>query len=394
MRKFFVFLFVLLFCISAYSSDISKLTFSTAKEEDYCKVPTKKVGDEEKTEAASPETCFECLAKTKKKSLKDSSKKILAKTQSREQKIEEILALQELNQVSQSNPQTLIESYLQTLTYYKSTNFPANQRFSFLLSLTTFFLCPNGKPNVILEDVDCPSLLSTTDNIKSKTGSSLGSQNEISNETQSDINNLSEKIEKYLKEKHDTIQKTDNHQQDRTELDKLSESELDKKYDIALLGSNCHHTAATKCGMSRVESCLLISYTGSLFQKLNSDLRMKSNKYKYVEKILNAALGKFKDQKIKVKRVMMASAEVLNQHKKGQVITYEAFTSTSKRGEWGEHADEFMPNALLLTIRSKHGKYIAPISEFQMEEEVLFKSKTKFKIISKEGNEVIMEEVD
>jgi len=111
---------------------------------------------------------------------------------------------------------------------------------------------------------------------------------------------------------------------------------------------------------------------------MNAYLRQKEIKNPHMDllvRTLNSALSKFPNYQGFVKRGTELPADVLGQHTKGAVVTYDSFTSTSTGpGHYNIH--DFM-------IFSRTGKPIMSLSKFDDEKEVLFLSGTQFKVLDR-----------
>ena len=90
--------------------------------------------------------------------------------------------------------------------------------------------------------------------------------------------------------------------------------------------------------------------------------------------VLNEALAKLPKYEGFVMRGTNLPVSIRNQHQQGATVVYDAFTSTStSHGFSGQ--DQFL-------IYSKTGRPVMSISSISGEEEVLFQSGTRFRIIS------------
>lgn len=98
-------------------------------------------------------------------------------------------------------------------------------------------------------------------------------------------------------------------------------------------------------------------------------------------KFINEALNKLPNHEGFVYRGTEVDPKLLAQYKVGQIVTEQGFTSTSTNIAV---AEEFSRN-VFYTILSKTGKDIKNLAEFSGEDEVLFRSGTKFKILALEN---------
>lgn len=140
----------------------------------------------------------------------------------------------------------------------------------------------------------------------------------------------------------------------------------------------------------------MYSYTRVGFMPLNSRLRSGDpNKIASVAAFrdtLNDALDKLPDRPGVTRRGTNLPADVLARYQPGQVVTELGFTSTGKPFNGNE----------LFKIHGKHGKLVQPYSAHPSEEEVLFRSGTKFVVLDRrtvqvEGStqiRIALEEID
>lgn len=145
------------------------------------------------------------------------------------------------------------------------------------------------------------------------------------------------------------------------------------------------------CGLTIAEMYAIYDYTSSGYRQLNEKLRSGGEvpeKYRVYKEVLNSALAKLKPFEGEVKRgVSKLPFEVFKQHAVGEVISYEAFTSSSTGNGFGA-SQRFI-------IQSKRGRYVDPISSVEGEKEVIFPAGTKFKVLNVEpGNSLKSEEID
>lgn len=147
------------------------------------------------------------------------------------------------------------------------------------------------------------------------------------------------------------------------------------------------------CGMTVAEIHSIVNYTMFGYQSLNQALRQGGESratHKPFEEILNSALEKLQSYDDLVKRGGNLPPAILATHNVGNIVTYPSFTSTSVGyGFDGDHT---------FVIKSKTGKYIGPLSSSPDEEEVLFKSGARFKVLDRKEKsngeiEFVMEEI-
>lgn len=122
------------------------------------------------------------------------------------------------------------------------------------------------------------------------------------------------------------------------------------------------------------------SYTGAGSRDINSALRTDNISPAQQARIddVNAALAKLPDHEGVVYRGTQLPRDVIDSYKEGEVVTEKAFTSSSVNPGGAFNGDT------RFRIVSKTGKDVSPYSTAQqaghMEDEVLFKSGTKFNV--------------
>lgn len=149
---------------------------------------------------------------------------------------------------------------------------------------------------------------------------------------------------------------------------------------------------AGTCNITPSELAIINYYTGSGYGCMNSYLRQKKHKDESVELLitnLDKGLAKIPKYQGIVKRGASLPQNIRDLHKKGSIVPYDAFTSTSTSSGFGG-PDQFY-------IYSKTGRPIMGFSGLEGENEVLFQSRTNFKVIdvrTENGiNHYVMKEV-
>jgi SPP1 gp7 family putative phage head morphogenesis protein len=148
--------------------------------------------------------------------------------------------------------------------------------------------------------------------------------------------------------------------------------------------------------LNQDEATTIYGYSNSSYHNINAFLRQTGKVFddvqtKYLQafnQVLNTALDKIKTPfKGVVYRGTGLTEKQLAKYVKGKTITEFGFTSTSYS------RDEAFAGNTIFIIKSKSGKLIAEISGHKTEQEVLFKSGTKFKVIdvTQEGGKTIIE---
>lgn len=125
------------------------------------------------------------------------------------------------------------------------------------------------------------------------------------------------------------------------------------------------------------EAVALRFYTGNGYEELNSALRRgppDSERAKPCKDSINSALAALPpEQDRMVYRGVNLPAEILASHATGEIVRYEAFTSTST-------SEPFAGNTQIV-IRSRSGHNIKAYSNVPDEDEVLFGAPSCFKVI-------------
>lgn len=141
------------------------------------------------------------------------------------------------------------------------------------------------------------------------------------------------------------------------------------------------------------EEAIIMYYTTSAYEELNMALRgiinLKSE-YKSFERLLNRSLNKLPNttyngsNHVLYRSVEMSEDLIQNLFVGKTTYVEKAFTSTAyDYQKFLEHWFQWQPNHnVIFKIQGKNGKLVEDISDIQIEAEVLFKSNTKFEIIS------------
>lgn len=138
-----------------------------------------------------------------------------------------------------------------------------------------------------------------------------------------------------------------------------------------------------KLGFTEAELEALNAYIGSFYRVINSDIRENNpedpdTEIELAQELINAALDRLPSYRDgPLLRFADLPLSTLKEHELGAIVTYPSFTSTSKRANWqwrGLHS---------FTIFSgKNGRDVTALNAG--EEEVLFKSGTRFKVLARE----------
>lgn len=125
----------------------------------------------------------------------------------------------------------------------------------------------------------------------------------------------------------------------------------------------------------------LADYTGPGYKDMNEALRRgtahQSDAIGFRVDRLNEALGKFPNYEGYVTRRTELPPEVLAKYQKGNRVTEDAFTSSSK------HPETAFDGPVEMQIFSKTGKDISAYSQYGRENEVLFRSNTPFDVVDR-----------
>jgi hypothetical protein len=140
--------------------------------------------------------------------------------------------------------------------------------------------------------------------------------------------------------------------------------------------------------MSPADAIPIIAYSGSHYSQVNSQLRagkMTEAQDKFRQS-LNAGLDKLPSHNGTTYRKASLTPDQVALYEPGYVIEERGFMSTSKtQGTWsGSHN---------FTIHGKNGKDIQKLSSHPSEAEVLFKSGSRFKVLSRQGTNIVLQEV-
>lgn len=141
--------------------------------------------------------------------------------------------------------------------------------------------------------------------------------------------------------------------------------------------------------MSVGECAHIIAYSGNAYRETNASLRagvMTKARWKHV-KALNNALDKLPAHRGVVYRKANLNTAAASLYEVGSIVEERGFTSSAKsQGVWsGDYHYE---------IESRTGRDISHISSSPGEKEVLFKSGTRFEVVSKSGTKIKLKEVE
>lgn len=146
--------------------------------------------------------------------------------------------------------------------------------------------------------------------------------------------------------------------------------------------------AFRNCNFRDAEIYAIFHYTGFGAYYINRHLHGTSDvpSTQQWADFIQQGLFKIADYQKVVERGGTLSAEQISAFKKGYEFVFPAFMSTSTTIAF--------PKAYRFTIQSKTGKYVAPLSLFPQEEEVLFSFNSRFRVLDVKGNHYFLEELN
>jgi hypothetical protein len=192
----------------------------------------------------------------------------------------------------------------------------------------------------------------------------------------------------------DLIQKISNDELYRSELfyaqraiDRFNNDDADDSWDLS---------GMAQYGLSDAQTKLVYAYTAAAYRQLNRELftGKASKETLLYEKGLNAVLDKLPTFNGDVIRFYQreegapTARQLLDAYKNSEVILFNGFLSTSKDPEFTWESQ------LTFYIKSKTGRIVKHLSAHEHEDEVLFKSKTAFKVVQIDGTDIYLEELD
>lgn len=132
-------------------------------------------------------------------------------------------------------------------------------------------------------------------------------------------------------------------------------------------------------GLTEVEMVALRHYTEDGYDALNTALREgREGRATIAADVLNGALSKLPAYNGSVVRRVLLDSDALAKHVPGNVVDYPAFTSATKNVD----RDVMRRKPHRLIIESQTGRYIAPWSATQWQQEVLFGLPVRFEVES------------
>lgn len=169
------------------------------------------------------------------------------------------------------------------------------------------------------------------------------------------------------------------------DIAEISDDEIEAKVTVDIARSRLE--ADKTIPLTLHEAAHVVAFTQYAFQETNKALRKKvtTRAIRRHVKVLNEALKKLPPHEGTTHRSADISRSVAKKYKPGMIIEERGFLSTSKsnRGE----SDNF-------EIRGKTGRDISALSHLPREQEVLFRSGTRFRVLSNnDGKKIVLEEV-
>ena len=131
------------------------------------------------------------------------------------------------------------------------------------------------------------------------------------------------------------------------------------------------------CGLTEVEIAALAAYTGSMFRIINRFLREGDNTYRPLIETIHSALAKLAPHKGVVSRGADHLGMDVDDIKEGSIKKFQSLLSTAIEG-----APAF-PGKFQFKIKTCSGRYIAPLSMADREEEVLIKAGAEFRVVKR-----------
>ncbi len=125
-----------------------------------------------------------------------------------------------------------------------------------------------------------------------------------------------------------------------------------------------------------IEKTSVYYYTITLYRFINKELRENHLKHQYFFRTLCSALNQIPSFEGTVFRRTSLPIEILSSLRPDEIFTEKGFMSTTLKKRISK---KFRGN-VLMKIKSRTGKYIAPLSGMPNEEEVIFRAGTRFEV--------------
>ncbi len=164
--------------------------------------------------------------------------------------------------------------------------------------------------------------------------------------------------------------------------------DLDKKAEM-ILSFQKQNPGYQDCGMSVAERLAILWYTGSHYRKLNQALLAggeNAKKFEPFRQVLESALAKLAPYQGTVVQSTNLNDMNLAEYQVGSVLIHPSFTSAALGAGWNGKTN--------FIIKSKTGKYVGSHSAVFQENEVVFSTKSKFKVLETDGSNIVLEQVD
>ena len=167
-------------------------------------------------------------------------------------------------------------------------------------------------------------------------------------------------------------------------------------YDMGVELTKSDKERANKYNLSEGEMKAIGLYTGNAYEDINHALRegrLTRNQKAYND-LLNKALDALPDRPGITRRFVTTYPEIVAYYKPGRVIAEKAFMSTSLMDSGVEEQIKSAGGRnVTFIVHGKTAKDITAISFAGGEDEIIFKSGTKFKVLKNNGKYIELEEI-
>jgi len=212
-----------------------------------------------------------------------------------------------------------------------------------------------------------------------------------------EMRKLMARFKAYLKNKKENTPNINNFCKIYENEQRRDKEYVDKKLYARAFISEKDWRFASDFGLTEIEQSSIMSYTGNFYSTINPALWQKKldEKLHIYKNALDQGLDKIPSYTATpVIRYAALPKNALDEHQVGKIVTYDAYTSTSKKTNWVWNG-----SVRFVIYPGKNGKNIEDISMIAKEEEILFKAGTRFKVLSRKKREenqfdFILAEVD
>lgn len=160
-----------------------------------------------------------------------------------------------------------------------------------------------------------------------------------------------------------------------SQREKLARETLCEKVKYTLYCNYHFSKEETPAQLNDLENRSIRFYTGAGYLEINTALRAKRQDFDPLVETIHRGLEKLPKYQGIVRRGALLPQERLQEHQVGQIVQYDAFTSTSK-GHGFSDVHRFV-------IHSKTGADLDSTKINSAEQEVLFPPGTKFKVLDR-----------